>query len=162
MATPVISSLSVQSGPASGDTTVNIVGSNFEAGALVYFGDKLAADIVVTPTANITCKSPAVDGFRTEDVYVQNPGGERSEVSPKSKFYYFSNLGSPNIQNVNPYFDPNSNYTFYGSVAFAKDPFFASAPIAPTNPGSPTNKPPAGYYYLAVNEDGDMVKVSPL
>ena len=51
IATPTVTSVSPNTGPASGGTAVTITGTNFAAGATVTFGGTAATNVVVTNSA---------------------------------------------------------------------------------------------------------------
>ena len=72
---PTVSSVSPNSGPAAGGTTVTITGANFAAGATVTFGGAAATNVVVVSGTQITATTPAGSaGAATVTVT-----GERSE-----------------------------------------------------------------------------------
>lgn len=57
--TPVVFSINPSTGPASGGTTVHIIGTNFAPGASVAIGGLPATDVVVESSASIAAKTPA-------------------------------------------------------------------------------------------------------
>lgn len=79
---PTITSVSPQSGPTAGGTTITIVGANFVQGVTVLVGDNAATNVLL-PTADgtqITCVTPpgAADTF---DVVVTNLNGQSATKS---------------------------------------------------------------------------------
>lgn len=71
---PVITcgSISPTSGVIAGGTSVSIVGSGFETGDLVFFGDTAAEDVVVVNPNLITCTSPPHQ-VEVVDIIVREP-----------------------------------------------------------------------------------------
>ena len=59
VATPTVSSVSPNSGPAAGGTAVTITGTNFAAGATVTFGRQAATNVTVVNSTTITATTPA-------------------------------------------------------------------------------------------------------
>lgn len=74
-AVPSIGGVSPSSGTVDGGTTVTIVGSDFEAGATVYFGAQGVTPTTVTATT-ITVTSPANGATGAVDIRVENPTGQ--------------------------------------------------------------------------------------
>lgn len=69
---PVITIVTPNRGPSTGETSITISGSNFKSGASVSLGGSLASDVVVVSSNQITCKTP--DHFPSlVDVHVINP-----------------------------------------------------------------------------------------
>jgi len=100
-AVPTVTSLSQTSGPASGNTTLMINGTNFYGVTAVNFGTVPATIISVTPT-QITVKSPAAadDSPCTVDVTVTACGGT-SATNPHDQFTY-TNFPAPNLMFITP------------------------------------------------------------
>ncbi len=71
---PVITSINPTKGSSYGGDPVEINGSNFLQGALVYFGSSQAGHIMVQNSAVIVCKTPSHPAGRV-DVKVVNPDG---------------------------------------------------------------------------------------
>ena len=72
-APPTVTSVSPNSGPAAGGTSVTITGTSFIGTTAVTFGSTNATSFAVTGPTSITATSPAGSG--TVDVRVTNPGG---------------------------------------------------------------------------------------
>lgn len=70
---PAVSSLSPDSGPAAGGTSVTIQGTSFQSGASVTFGGIAATSVVVVSPTQITCVTPALAAGTLNDVKVTNP-----------------------------------------------------------------------------------------
>ena len=77
---PVVTSVSPNSGPTAGGTSVMITGSNFQAGATVYFGGTAASYLTVNSSTQIRAVTPAHLAGNA-DVVVQNPNGESSTLN---------------------------------------------------------------------------------
>jgi hypothetical protein len=74
---PVISTVSPNSGSTAGATTIQILGTGFQAGSLVFIG-ALAAPVTGTPTATtLTVTTPALPAGPA-DVIVLNPDGQET------------------------------------------------------------------------------------
>uniref|UniRef100_UPI0025D7B112 IPT/TIG domain-containing protein n=1 Tax=Tardiphaga sp. TaxID=1926292 RepID=UPI0025D7B112 len=87
IAAPTVTSVSPNSGPAAGGTTVTIVGTGFIVGAsTVSFGGTPATGVTVNSTTSITATSPA-GGTGTIDVTVTTAGGT-SATSANDRFTY--------------------------------------------------------------------------
>jgi autotransporter-associated beta strand protein len=71
---PLVTSITPATGPASGGTSVTIVGTNFKAGASVTIGGGVASSVIVVSSTQITATTPA--GVpASANVVVTNPGG---------------------------------------------------------------------------------------
>jgi len=88
---PCVKSLSPNSGPLGGGTTVKITGLNLTGATAVKFGATAAASFTVNSATLITAVSPA--GTGTVDVTVTNPTG----TSPKTPGDRFKYLAPPKI-----------------------------------------------------------------
>ena len=75
IATPTVTSVSPNTGPASGGTAVTITGTNFAAGATVTFGGTAATNVVVINSTTITGTTPAGGGAVTVVVTVSGQSG---------------------------------------------------------------------------------------
>jgi IPT/TIG domain-containing protein/lectin family protein/putative Ig domain-containing protein len=92
--TPAISSVSPNSGPTAGGTTVTISGSNFLAGALVLFGTVPAPGVAVASGGQIRVITPAgIAG--AVSVTVENPGNLASRLA--NAFLYISSSAGPAV-----------------------------------------------------------------
>jgi autotransporter-associated beta strand protein len=83
---PVVSSVSPNSGPPAGGTSVTITGSNLSGATAVYFGSTLATALINNANRTITVTSPAGTSGAV-DVTVVTAGGS-SAVSPQDHFDY--------------------------------------------------------------------------
>jgi subtilisin family serine protease len=89
---PILSGLSVSTGPVGGGTPVTISGANFVSGAGVTFGGTAAASVVVVSAATITAVTPA-HAAGPVDVTVTNPDTKSGTLPggftylPPMKFY---------------------------------------------------------------------------
>jgi IPT/TIG domain/Chitobiase/beta-hexosaminidase C-terminal domain/Fibronectin type III domain len=93
---PSISSLSPNSGPASGGTAVTLTGTNFTAGAGVTFGGTAATNVVVVNSTTITATTPAHTAGAVT-VTVANPGGQSGSLANG-----FSYIAAPTVTVVSP------------------------------------------------------------
>ena len=75
IATPTVTSVSPNTGPASGGTAVTIIGTNFAAGATVTFGGTAATNVAVVNSTTITATTPAGGGAVTIVVTVSGLSG---------------------------------------------------------------------------------------
>lgn len=82
---PAVHGLSPASGSFEGGTAVTVVGTGFQPGALVYFGDRPATDVRVLSDTMLTATSPA--GTLPVDVYVTTYVGT-SASSSTARFRY--------------------------------------------------------------------------
>ncbi|MFR9751962.1 IPT/TIG domain-containing protein [Nocardia sp. 004] len=84
---PAIDSLSPNSGPAAGGTSVTIAGIGFTDAATVAFGPTSAVFTIDSDT-QITAISPANTAGTTVDVFITAPGGESGPNPPITEFTY--------------------------------------------------------------------------
>ena len=101
---PVVSSISPTSGPATGGTTVTIIGSGFTGASKVLFGTATST-FTVNSATQITVVSPAGSG--TVHVTVTTPGGP-SATSSADQFTY---LVVPKIMSISPTSGPAAGGT---------------------------------------------------
>jgi hypothetical protein len=94
---PTVTSVSPNTGPASGGTSVTITGANFTGATAVKFGTTAATSFAVNSATSITATSPA--GTGTVDVTVTTPGGTSAAVSA-DQFTYV--LPLPTVASVSP------------------------------------------------------------
>ncbi len=87
-APPVINTFSPTSGPAAGGTTVTVVGTGFQSGAVVKFGGVPATIVSVGPTAISCVAPPGTIGAKT--VQVINADGQSATAA--GSFTYAPNL----------------------------------------------------------------------
>jgi len=95
---PTLTSISPTSGPATGGTTVTIIGSGFTGASKVWFGT-VAADFTVNSDAQITAVSPAGSG--SVHVTVTTPGGT-SATSNADQFTYRVAPPIPTLTSISP------------------------------------------------------------
>ncbi len=77
---PTVTSVSPNTGPAAGGTTVTITGTNFVAGATVTFGGTAATNVVVASATQITATTPAGSAGAVA-VTVTNPGAQSGSLA---------------------------------------------------------------------------------
>ena len=92
-AAPTVSGVTPASGPATGGTTVTIIGTNFTGATGVAFGGKAAASFTVASATQITATEPAGTAGQTVDITVTTPGGT-SATTTADKFKF---LAAPTI-----------------------------------------------------------------
>ncbi len=76
---PVVTGVSPSQGQVVGGTSVTITGTNFKAGAKVFFGSTAATNVVVVSANQITCATPANIPSKVS-VRVENQGGSLSTL----------------------------------------------------------------------------------
>jgi hypothetical protein len=103
--TPIVSSFSPAAGPFTGGTQVTILGSNFEAGAIVRFGSVAGTMVSVSPN-RIVVKAPA-QPIGTVSLTVLNPSGKGLQLP--SAFRYQTT--APTITSVSPVSGPAAGGT---------------------------------------------------
>lgn len=69
---PVVQSCTPDTGPPEGNTSVTIIGKNFESGSTIDFGGVPALNVYFVSTTELTCSTPA-NPAGTVDVTVTNP-----------------------------------------------------------------------------------------
>ncbi len=94
VATPTVSAVSPNDGPAAGGTMVTITGTGFTRATTVDFGTNPATNLTVASDTTITAYSPA--GTGAVDVTVTTPGGT-SATSTADQFTY-----APSISSISP------------------------------------------------------------
>src|SRR6185295_3815829 len=95
---PSVSSITPDTGPATGGTSVTITGSNFVAGASVRIGGTLATNVTVTNGTSLTATTPA-HAAGTVSVMVTNPDAQSGTLA--SAFTY-TTPPPPSISGVSP------------------------------------------------------------
>ncbi len=103
---PAVTSVSPNSGPTAGGTTVTVTGTNFTGATAVNFGGTNATTFAVNSATSITATSPA--GTGTVDVTVTTPGGT-STTSTADQFTYTT--PAPTVTNVSPNSGPPAGGT---------------------------------------------------
>jgi hypothetical protein len=96
VAAPAVSSVTPDSGPAGGGTSVTIAGTDLTGASAVNFGATPATTFSVDDATHITATSPA--GSDTVHVRVTTPGGTSAAVSADS----FTYIGPPTVTSVSP------------------------------------------------------------
>ncbi len=107
--TPIVTSVSPASGPASGGTSVRITGSNFAGATAVKFGSASALSFTVSSGSSITAVAPP--GIGTVDVLVRTPAGTSSSGSGDQ--YTYEGEAVPTA----PYRGVNSHAPWYWVVS---------------------------------------------
>ena len=103
--TPVVSSLSASTGPATGGTTLTVLGSGFTPASAVKFGQTAAQSVTFLSAQALTVTSPPGGG--QVDVTVQN-GGTSSATSSADQFFYGS---PPAVTGLSPTSGPTAGGT---------------------------------------------------
>src|SRR5581483_346750 len=80
VAVPTVSSVSPNSGPTGGGTSVTITGTNFTGATAVTFGGSAATGVTVVSATSITATTPA-HAAGAVDVAVTTPGGSGTGTS---------------------------------------------------------------------------------
>ena len=107
-ALPTVTGISPSNGPAAGNTTVTITGTNFSTTSgqtSVSFGANPATNVACSSTTTCTATSPAGSG--TVDVTVTTPGGT-SATSAADQFTY---VALPVVTGINPTSGPAAGGT---------------------------------------------------
>jgi IPT/TIG domain-containing protein len=76
-----IASLSPNSGPISGGTSVTITGTNFVSGATVRFGSAQASNVTFVSSTSVRADTPAASSPGSVDVVVTLPGGASATLA---------------------------------------------------------------------------------
>jgi hypothetical protein len=103
---PIVTSVSPNSGPTAGGTSVTITGTGFTGATSVDFGGTAAASFAVNSDTSIMAVSPA-EAAGTVDVTVTAPGG----TSATSGADQFTFVPPPAITAINPNTGPTSGGT---------------------------------------------------
>jgi IPT/TIG domain/Putative Ig domain len=101
IASPTVASVSPNSGPATGGTSVFITGANFLAGALVFFGGAPATTVTVSSATQIQALTPASTAGAV-DVTVENPDGQSRTLASGFTYTAPPPVGTPTITTVSP------------------------------------------------------------
>ena len=126
--TPTVSSVSPNSGPVAGGTSVTITGTNFASGATVMFGSAAATNVVVVNATTITATTPAGSaGVVTVTVTV---GGQSGSLTNG-----FTYIGVPTVTSVSP----NTGTTAGGTSVTITGTNFAAGATVTFGSGSATN-----------------------
>ncbi len=84
---PSVSSVSPQTGPVTGGTTVTIMGSGFQSGASVAFGGLAATSVMFVSSSEIQAVTP-VSQAGTVSVSVANQGSQTGTLASAFTFYH--------------------------------------------------------------------------
>jgi hypothetical protein len=79
LAAPLVTAVTPSSGPATGGTAVQIIGSGFQAGSIVTFGNAPALNIQVVNSGTISATTPPGSG--TVGITVKNPDGQSATLA---------------------------------------------------------------------------------
>ena len=104
-APPTVTSVSPDTGPAAGGTSVTMTGTNFAGVTTVSFGGAAAASFDVVSPTQIIATSPT--GTGTVDVTVTTPSG----TSAPSTADQFSYMSAPTVTGVSPNTGPSTGGT---------------------------------------------------
>jgi hypothetical protein len=167
---PSLTSVTPNSGPPFGGTSVTIAGANFGFGARVIFGSTPASNVTVVNNTTITATSPAAN-VGSVAVSVTNPDGQTGTLT--NGFVY----GGPAVTSISPTSGPTaggtavtitgSNFSSSATVTFGSAPatnvviksstsITATTPpgsagpvtVTVTNPGAQVGSLPNGYTYV--------------
>lgn len=100
-----ITSVSPNSGPVAGGTTVTITGSSFQSGATVNFGGTAAASVTVVSATQVQAVTRAHSGGSV-DVTVTNPGGATATLAGGFTF-----IAPPEVSSIFPTSGPTAGGT---------------------------------------------------
>jgi hypothetical protein len=100
---PQVQSITPNSGPAAGGTTVKIKGSGFLSSATVTIGAAAAAEVKFVSSSELTAKTPAGSG--SQEVVVSD-AGENSKDGPR-----FTYVVAPTVESITPKEGPSSGGT---------------------------------------------------
>jgi hypothetical protein len=114
--TPSITSVSPNSGPAAGGTSVTIAGSNLANATAVFFGG-LPATIVSDSGTQIVAIAPTEPANTTVDVTVTTVGGKTSAISRPADQYTFSAASAPTVTSPTAANITSTSVTLGGTVA---------------------------------------------
>jgi alpha-tubulin suppressor-like RCC1 family protein len=178
---PTIASISPTSGPAAGNTSVTITGSNFQPGATVAFGSHLATVVTPSTATAINVMTPA--GTGVVSVTVTNPDGQFSALA--NAYTYVA--PAPTIASISPGSGPAAGGTsvtitggnFQPGAGLTTTVLFGSAPatnvqvlsatsisvssppgngtvmVTVTNPDTQSVAVPAAFTYVGASGGGD-------
>jgi hypothetical protein len=168
---PGVTTINPTLGPATGGTTVTIIGTGFTGATAVDFGAVAAGSFTVNSATQITATSPA--GTGVVDVTVVTPGGTSSENRPADQFSYV-----PGVTTINPTSGPATGGTTvtitgagftsatavdFGAVAASRFTVISATQITTTSPAgvdvvdvtvvtpsgtSPVNRPADQFSYV--------------
>lgn len=143
---PVVTSVVANSGPAAGNTSVTVFGSNFQTGATVLFGGATGTITGITST-QIAVRTPA-HAAGLVDVQVRNPDGQSGTLTGSFTFN-----AAPTVSSVSPSSGPTSGGTsatimgagfqmgasvFFGSALSSSVTFNSSTQVSAVSPPNST------------------------
>ncbi|HEY1648228.1 MAG TPA: IPT/TIG domain-containing protein, partial [Terracidiphilus sp.] len=102
---PFVTSVTPNSGPATGGTAVTITGIDFAAGATVMFGSAAATNVTVVNSTTITATAPAGSAGAVP-ITVTNPSAQSGSLSNA-----FTYTAPPTVTGVSPNSGSNSGGT---------------------------------------------------
>ena len=162
---PVIEAVHPSFGGISGGTLLTIEGENFTAPATIYVGGKLASNIVVGSSTQISCLTPSNSVYGTAPIVVQTASGSATNANG---FSYGTERGN-GIELVSAYGGEDSCAAVQGNYAYVGEgSSFVVVDISnPTSP-SPIGRIPipssvrdvavsGQYAFLADNDAGLQV-----
>ncbi|MCL5289261.1 MAG: IPT/TIG domain-containing protein [Acidobacteria bacterium] len=164
---PIVSNVTPDTGDSSGGTTITITGSNFQTGATVLVGGRLATNVVVTNGATIQAvTAPNAPG--TYEVRVTNPDGQSG--TRLASFTYLA-APAPTLIQVLPNSGPSSggtvvmlsgsNYQTGATVLFGGAAATSVTLISPVQLQVTTPSVPAGIVDVQViNPDSQSVTLT--
>lgn len=169
-ASPSVSATSPNTGPTTGGTTVKITGSNFVAGALVFFGTVAATGINVSSPTQIQAITPSVSTAAAVNVEVQNSDGQSGSLTNGFTYTDSPSNSSPSVSDVSPNTtsagtDVTVNGTNFasgatvniGSTAASNVQFLSSTQLTATVP----SVSPGTYDVTVANTNGLSATLSP-
>jgi len=143
---PTVTSISPNSGPAAGGTSVIITGTNFTSTSTVKFG-ATSATVTVNSATQITASSPA-GSAGTVDVTVTNATG--TSATSSADIYTYTTLPGPTVTSISPNSGPaaggtsvtitGTNFTSTSTVKFGA----TSATVTVNSATQITASSPAG------------------
>ena len=102
VSTPAITSVSPGVGPTSGDTPVEVHGTGFQDGAVVYFGAKVSTDVTFVSSSLVVARSPA-SAVGTASITLTNPDGGSAVLAGAFTWYEPVNPKPPLVLAADPY-----------------------------------------------------------
>ena len=121
---PTVTTVTPNSGPTTGGTSVTIAGTNFVSGANVTFGGTSAMNVSVTSSTSLTAVTPAHSAGAV-NVAVINPDGQSGTLA--SGFTYSTpQAPAPTVTTVTPNSGPTTGGT---SVTIAGTNFVSGANV---------------------------------
>jgi hypothetical protein len=153
---PTVATVSPDSGPTSGSSTVTITGNGFNGATKVFFGPDQAQKFVVDSNTEITAVSPP-EPAGTVGVRVNTVGGQ-SGFTSNARFTF--RTPAPTVTSVSPASGPSSGqskviitgtgFTGVTKVLFGRTPALIFAGNSSTQITAVTPAEPAGTVYIHV------------